>query len=55
MSNFFRYPHTPHLAWLGKTLPRDDKVLSRAGAEELLAGTVTVEQTWASPSAATVA
>ncbi len=44
MTSFFRYPHTPHLAWLGETLPRDDKVLSRAEAEALLSGPVTVEE-----------
>jgi hypothetical protein len=27
-SDFFRFPHTPHLAWLGNGSPRDDKVLS---------------------------
>jgi len=28
MADFFRFPHTPHLVWLGKGSPRDDKVLS---------------------------
>ena len=28
MSDFFRFPHTPHLAWLGEGSPRDDKLLS---------------------------
>jgi hypothetical protein len=41
---FFRYPRTPHLAWLGSEAPRDDKVLSRAEAEELLRGEVVVEE-----------
>ncbi|MGA9865130.1 MAG: RNA ligase family protein [Acetobacteraceae bacterium] len=44
MSSFFRYPHTPHLAWLGATPPRDDKVLSSAEAGALLAGSVAVEE-----------
>lgn len=44
MSDFFRFPHTPHLAWLGKGAPRDDKVLSRAEAEALLAGAVLLEE-----------
>ena len=42
--NFFRYPHTPHLAWLGKGTPRDDKVLSPAEADELLARDLLVEE-----------
>ncbi|PJF45416.1 MAG: DNA ligase, partial [Candidatus Thermofonsia Clade 3 bacterium] len=37
-------PHTPHLAWLGEGEPRDDKVLSRAEAEQLLAEPVVVEE-----------
>ena len=44
MTNFFRFPHTPHLAWLGETPPRDDKVLSRSEVDALLAGPVTVEE-----------
>lgn len=44
MSDFFRFPHTPHLAWLGSGQPRDDKVLSVAEAEELLDGEVVVEE-----------
>jgi hypothetical protein len=44
MSQFFRYPHTPHLAWLGDGAPRDDKVLSAAEARDLLAGDVVVEE-----------
>ncbi|NLZ78249.1 MAG: DNA ligase, partial [Gammaproteobacteria bacterium] len=27
MSDFFRFPHTPHIDWLGEGMPRDDKVL----------------------------
>ncbi|PXX77730.1 RNA ligase family protein [Rivihabitans pingtungensis] len=44
MSDFFRFPHTPHLAWLGAGSPRDDKVLSAAQAQALLAGEVVVEE-----------
>ncbi|HBL31431.1 MAG TPA: DNA ligase [Acidobacteria bacterium] len=44
MSEFFRFPHTPHLAWLGAGSPRNDKVLTPAEAEELLAGEVVVEE-----------
>ncbi|MEY2891322.1 MAG: hypothetical protein RJA98_1230 [Pseudomonadota bacterium] len=42
--DFFRFPHTPHLAWLGQGKPRDDKVLSPAEAKGLLAGEVAVEE-----------
>ena len=41
---FFRFPHTPHLAWLGDGQPRDDKVLSPTEAAVLLAGEVVVEE-----------
>lgn len=44
MSSFFRYPHTPHLAWMGKDPPRDDKVLSREEARRLLSQEVIVEE-----------
>ena len=43
-ADFFRFPHTPHLAWLGQGVPRDDKVLSPAEAQALLAGEVVVEE-----------
>lgn len=41
---FFRFPHTPHLAWLGAGQPRDDKVLSTSEARDLLSGVVVVEE-----------
>lgn len=44
MSDFFRFPHTPHLAWLGAGRPRGDKVLAPDEAEALLAGEVVVEE-----------
>lgn len=44
MSAFFRFPHTPHIAWLGKGSPRDDKVLSGKEVEALLDGPVIVEE-----------
>lgn len=45
MSGFFRFPRTPHLAWLGSAgMPRDEKVLSTADAEALLSGDVVVEE-----------
>lgn len=44
MTDFFRFPHTPHLAWLGQDVPRDDKVLSSAEVKVLLAGEVVLEE-----------
>lgn len=44
MSDFFRFPHTPHLAWLGEGSPRDDKVLSPDDVAALLSGDVVVEE-----------
>lgn len=44
MSNFFRFPHTPHLAWLSERSAREDKVLSAHEAKTLLKGIVTVEE-----------
>lgn len=44
MTDFFRFPHTPHLAWIGTDAPRDDKVLDLAEATSLLAGHVLVEE-----------
>lgn len=41
---FSRFPHTPHLAWLGPGRPRGDKVLASAEAEALLTGPVVVEE-----------
>lgn len=44
MPTFFRFPHTPHIAWLADGEPRDDKVLSQTEVNALLAGVVTVEE-----------
>ena len=44
MTAFFRFPHTPHLAWLGEGQPRDDKVLAPHDAGELLSQEVVVEE-----------
>lgn len=44
MSEFFRFPQTPHLAWLGVNPPRDDKVLSPEETEELLQAEVVIEE-----------
>ncbi len=44
MPDFFRFPHTPHLAWLGEGSPRDDKVLLPTEVTALLAGEVVVEE-----------
>lgn len=44
MTAFFRFPHTPHLAWSGQGEPRDDKVLSSAEVRELLSSEVVIEE-----------
>jgi ATP-dependent RNA circularization protein (DNA/RNA ligase family) len=44
MSDFFRFPHTPHIAWLGDGTPRDDKVLAKSEGEAFLAHTVVIEE-----------
>jgi ATP-dependent RNA circularization protein (DNA/RNA ligase family) len=44
MCDFFRFPHTPHLAWLASGTPRDDKVLSPVELATLLSGEVVVEE-----------
>ena len=44
MTDFFRFPHTPHFAWLGEGSPRDDKVLLLNEVAALLAGDVVVEE-----------
>lgn len=44
MTDFFRFPHTPHLAWLGTGAPREDKVLSAAEVRVFLSREVIVEE-----------
>jgi ATP-dependent RNA circularization protein (DNA/RNA ligase family) len=44
MIDFFRFPHTPHIAWLAQGAPRDDKVLSPQEASDLLGADVVVEE-----------
>lgn len=44
MPGFHRFPHTPHLAWLGPGQPRDDKVLTPADATEFLTAEVIAEE-----------
>jgi ATP-dependent RNA circularization protein (DNA/RNA ligase family) len=44
VSRFFRFPHTPHLAWLGDAKPRDDKVLSESERRDFLKHELIVEE-----------
>lgn len=44
MTDFFRFPHTPHIAWLAPGMPRDDKVLAPTEVAALLAGVVVIEE-----------
>lgn len=41
---FYKFPHTPHIAWLGKMYPRDDKVLDPNEADEFLSHKVIIEE-----------
>lgn len=41
---FHKFPHTPHLLWLGEGTPREDKILSQAEATSFLGGEVGVEE-----------
>ncbi|MBN1591982.1 MAG: RNA ligase family protein [Candidatus Coatesbacteria bacterium] len=43
-TDFFKFPHTPYLLWLGMGSPRVDKVLSDEEAEQFLDGEVHVEE-----------
>lgn len=44
MTDFFRFPQIPHLAWYGTGRPRDDKVVTPTEANALLHGQVSVEE-----------
>lgn len=44
MNDFFRFPSTPHLAWLGAKEPREDKVLSDLHRESFLNEKILVEE-----------
>jgi len=44
MSDFFRFPHTSHIAWLGQGRPRDDKVLSPEEARAFLQADIIIEE-----------
>ena len=42
--HFFRFPHTPHIVWLGEGAPRDDKLMAPNEVAALLSGPVVVEE-----------
>ncbi len=44
MTEFFRFPNTPHLLWLGEGQPRDDKILSDTEVAALLRDEVLIEE-----------
>jgi hypothetical protein len=44
MPNFYRFPHAPHLAWLGNGPVRDDKILTPQEAKAFLAQPVAIEE-----------
>jgi len=42
--DFHKFPHTPHLIWLGSDPPRKDKILSPDEVSVFLNGTVIIEE-----------
>ncbi|MFZ4578144.1 MAG: RNA ligase family protein [Myxococcota bacterium] len=44
MTDFIKFPHTPHLAWLGAGTPRDDKVLDAAERDRFLSHDLVIEE-----------
>ena len=44
MTEFFRFPHTHHLIWLGEGEPRGDKVLLASEVEDMLQGELIIEE-----------
>ena len=44
MTEFFRFPHTCHLLWLGEGEPRGDKVLTPPEANLLLENEIIIEE-----------
>lgn len=44
MTDFFRFPHTSHLLWLGEGEPRGDKVLLAHELSEMLSHELVVEE-----------
>jgi len=44
ISKFFKFPHTPHLVWLGQRPPRSDKVLCPEDVTDFLSNSIVVEE-----------
>jgi len=44
MTDFIKFPHTPHLLWLNKNSPREDKILSKDEVDDFLKGNIIVEE-----------
>ncbi|WP_062270392.1 RNA ligase family protein [Endozoicomonas arenosclerae] len=43
-ADFLRFPHTPHIQWLGSGEPRGDKLLPESVARNLLDSELTIEE-----------
>ena len=43
-ADFFRFPHTPHIEWLGEGSPRGDKLLPVPLVEKMLESNLTIEE-----------
>ena len=44
MNDLFRFPHTPHLFWLGNGKPRSDKIMSEADVNAFLNSEILLEE-----------
>ena len=44
MTTFYRFPHTPHLAWLGSEPVRGDKIFTPQESKAFLAYPITIEE-----------
>ena len=42
--DFHKFPHTPHLFWLGESLPRDDKILKPDETADFLSVELVIEE-----------
>lgn len=41
---FYKFPHTPHIAWIGRGTPREDKIMSSHEVTEFLSHEIHIEE-----------
>lgn len=44
MTNFFRFPQTPHIKWIGEGLPREDKLMGQGEIDQFINGYLSIEE-----------